>query len=1443
MATSDPSVVPIQNNDNPSDKPGQFSLDLLPGAAEVAGGAMGLGGNIIGAGITALNAPLEILTGEIGEFRLNQAIKYGSATMDPRYINMVLVDGKSVSEVADIMADEGVAVTGGVPYDLALSVFLDPFNLIAMGYGAAHGAAKRSGNIQKQFTRSAENTVYDSAIKGGVPQADAEWLARGRGRQILGRSYNRAASGLSGIKRAAAHSIFGRGAGYAAAAVGVRLLKVIVEAGTAAGFADEIDEAIGIGLHNITMQSASDLVVRRTFGEQRALAMQKAEIISRSKGVNDVERKAEFARASTFGDASSSANQTMLDAEWDMLNKEFRSTGRTEGIVRTILERDTIGALSERIGKNRALEVVSNMRMTDEVAVRASVEASKQSYVSELYWLLQRGITDTEKIGLAKVEVLENLTPVVGSDAANQIWGSIARDIAKNGGDSLVTALADAIYTTSVVRLGSAAKVFGIAKQGMAQRIASAGVDKVRSALGPLADRILQADRWSIVAKDTITNVDVARIKTILSSDLADTEKATALVQEMNAFAYTRSIYNPAEINQLAKTDPTGMVESVRRTFDDIPEDAFVLEVPIDNFKGADAVIPELAVMRKVKDMGYRLIYEPVDIISRTKTASADIISRDVSRFNIDMWLPITADKMDTALGNRNRFGNAIDWLNTNRSSTMQVANTLTRMQEWAVSNAIPLSRNDIRSLHRALTDKAFESGGSIRTALDDAEGNRGGIGAILDNLVANATKRSQASGLELAEMVKNGKLRKMVFWAAEGDLSKVGFTTKATGMYKSSSKWGSKLLTTLADDLYPKLKFRLNPLFAAQEVIESKYWNLMRGYHDERKLTLPFIGSEFRFGTKRKYEVVVNPVTGEKETLDALDIISSTIVNDRQEIKFAQEMAAANIFYSGSATEAVLRYGKDSDGFAAALSGFLSRKIAPVKNLDYQKYVAAEGLEAITDGLAGRMEQIAPVQWNTWLAASGGNKRGAALLFLRERQQLNKSASTARAYLAGQRHYGIGFGRQYDDEPVKRFDALMRDQFKGVMNLPPDQRAKALRGISDQLSLIHADMVPIGYSGDTLQAVREASSEVSKLGDNLRLTKANAKPGAGKRAFDSAVQKLNDARGAARKEFQTAVARKKFVTQTLIESGLSKPQATEMAALFVVAERRSEMLPAISGRLNDIMANGGKFDPEEVLRMKDQLHRIRYARTEEETLYNALDYALNSAAKNADNTHFFNPNRGFLERSINHPVFALYPTSYMFGKVLPEYARALFYTPSGGLTGLVLAPYKRIIRNVGRLFGQKIPDEAWGKFAPLVGYQAVSKIRQSIAEGTNENGDEIDPLSYLLLYTLIPGLPTDIGVTAPVWARRGFEKAQQGMEGDGFDPLAVAGSIATGAGEQIAGTVGLGRGVKTVGSVLNQVSNASEESGSIVDAAGSAIQGWVESLTDVLTNDGKLGE
>src|SRR4029077_1940408 len=43
---------------------------------------------------------------------------------------------------------------------------------------------------------------------------------------------------------------------------------------------------------------------------------------------------------------------------------------------------------------------------------------------------------------------------------------------------------------------------------------------------------------------------------------------------------------------------------------------------------------------------------------------------------------------------------------------------------------------------------------------------------------------------------------------------------------------------------------------------------------------------------------------------------------------------------------------------------------------------------------------------------------------------------------------------------------------------------------------------------------------------------------------------------------------------------------------------------------------------------------------------------------------------RTVLERSINHPLFGLYPASYMWGKVLPEIVKFIAATPFGLKTG-----------------------------------------------------------------------------------------------------------------------------------------------------------------------------
>jgi len=59
------------------------------------------------------------------------------------------------------------------------------------------------------------------------------------------------------------------------------------------------------------------------------------------------------------------------------------------------------------------------------------------------------------------------------------------------------------------------------------------------------------------------------------------------------------------------------------------------------------------------------------------------------------------------------------------------------------------------------------------------------------------------------------------------------------------------------------------------------------------------------------------------------------------------------------------------------------------------------------------------------------------------------------------------------------------------------------------------------------------------------------------------------------------------------------------------------------------------------------------------------------------------NPQRTVLERSLNHPFFAMYPSSYFWGKVVPETIRFLAYEPFGIRTGAMLDQYYKVQQSI----------------------------------------------------------------------------------------------------------------------------------------------------------------
>lgn len=139
------------------------------------------------------------------------------------------------------------------------------------------------------------------------------------------------------------------------------------------------------------------------------------------------------------------------------------------------------------------------------------------------------------------------------------------------------------------------------------------------------------------------------------------------------------------------------------------------------------------------------------------------------------------------------------------------------------------------------------------------------------------------------------------------------------------------------------------------------------------------------------------------------------------------------------------------------------------------------------------------------------------------------------------------------------------------------------------------------------------------------------------------------------------------------------------------------------------------------------------------EMVLQAFKDSMRQASNRAFRTHFFTPERGWLERTLNHPYLALYPLSYMWGKVLPEFARFL----------------------VKRPFGKDFP------IAPLVTLERVQQAYLGALADDPEFAKHIEENKDSIYFAnlLFPGNPVNLTVNAPAWARHVAEDVQAGRE------------------------------------------------------------------------------
>lgn len=173
-------------------------------------------------------------------------------------------------------------------------------------------------------------------------------------------------------------------------------------------------------------------------------------------------------------------------------------------------------------------------------------------------------------------------------------------------------------------------------------------------------------------------------------------------------------------------------------------------------------------------------------------------------------------------------------------------------------------------------------------------------------------------------------------------------------------------------------------------------------------------------------------------------------------------------------------------------------------------------------------------------------------------------------------------------------------------------------------------------------------------------------------------------------------------------------------------------------GAINQGLLRGGKSQ------FSDLLTNIARISTDGAVPYNATEGQLIRAATeamqrkwaDAYRLQYFAQKRTMFERSLNHPMFGIYPASYMWGKIMPEVLRFIAQAPFGVRTGAMAYSMHNVTQAVGL---QREFDPEFDAMIETLGHSQVLWF-----------------LGYLL-----PTLPWDVGASAPTWMR---DLAQQGL-------------------------------------------------------------------------------
>lgn len=176
----------------------------------------------------------------------------------------------------------------------------------------------------------------------------------------------------------------------------------------------------------------------------------------------------------------------------------------------------------------------------------------------------------------------------------------------------------------------------------------------------------------------------------------------------------------------------------------------------------------------------------------------------------------------------RNPLGRTVDALFRGIGQTTIVQEARERFTDAIVAKGLPIAPDQARGIFKAIIDEAAERGVTPRALARETVATGAGEARRVES-VYDAAFRRFLSPEQYDELTARVDPTFLVMKAFRGNWRTVGLTQGLTGSVKATRLVGPGA-AAIAENVYPKMRFTLNPLFQAQELIESPVWNGLRG-------------------------------------------------------------------------------------------------------------------------------------------------------------------------------------------------------------------------------------------------------------------------------------------------------------------------------------------------------------------------------------------------------------------------------------------------------------------------------------------------------------------------------------------------------------------------------------------------------------------------------------